>query len=127
MLNTVQLQGRLVRDPDCRDIAGGKKLATFTLAVDKAKDSADFIDCQAFDRTAETIGKYVHKGDMIVVSGRLSINMWKDKEGKNRKDTRVTVYDVNFCGGKKAETPEKPRYQQPIFEDLGCDDGELPF
>ena len=127
MLNSVNLQGRLVRDPDLREIAAGRKLVTFTLAVDKAKDATDFIDCQAFDKTAETIGSYVHKGDMIVVSGRLAINLWKDKEGKNRKDYRVTVYDVNFCGVKKAETPEKPRYQQPTFEDLGGDDGELPF
>ena len=124
MLNSVNLQGRLVRDPDLRDTAAGKKLATFTLAVDKAKDATDFIDCQAFDRTAETIGKYVHKGDMIVVSGRLSINLWKDKEGKNRKDCRVTVYDVNFCGSRKAETQET---KQTTFEDLSGDDGELPF
>lgn len=125
MLNSVNLQGRLVRDPDLREIAAGKKLATFTLAVDKAKDATDFIDCQSFDKTAELIGKYVHKGDMIVVSGRLAINLWKDKEGKNRKDARVTVYDVNFCGSKKAlgETPEAPR----TFEDLSGDDGELPF
>ena len=127
MLNSVNLQGRLVRDPDVREIAGGKKLATFTLAVDKAKDATDFIDCQAFDKTADTIGKYVRKGDMIICGGRLAINLWKDKDGKNRKDYRVTVYDVNFCGSRKAETPEKPRYQQPTFEDLGGDDGELPF
>ena len=124
MLNSVNLQGRLVRDPDVREITGGKKLATFTLAVDKGKDATDFIDCQAFDRTADTIGSYVHKGDMIVVTGRLSINLWKDKEGKNRKDYRVTVYDVNFCGSRKAETPET---KQTTFEDLSGDDGELPF
>ena len=124
MLNSVNLQGRLVRDPDVREIAGGKKLATFTLAVDKAKDATDFIDCQAFDKTADTIGKYVHKGDMIICGGRLAINLWKDKEGKNRKDYRVTVYDVNFCGSRKAETPET---KQTTFEDLSGDDGELPF
>ena len=124
MLNHVDLQGRLVRDPDCREIAAGKQLATFTLAVDKNKDATDFIDCQAFDKTAETVGKYVHKGDMIVVSGRLAINQWKDKEGKNRKDFRVTVYDVNFCGGRKAEE-DRPKYSQG-FEELP-DDGELPF
>ena len=123
MLNSVNLQGRLVRDPDVREITGGKKLATFTLAVDKGKDATDFIDCQAFDRTAETIGSYVHKGDMIVVTGRLSINLWKDKEGKNRKDYRVTVYDINFCGSRKTE--EKPKESQGFVE--LPDDGELPF
>lgn len=123
MLNSVNLQGRLVRDPDVREITGGKKLATFTLAVDKGKDATDFIDCQAFDRTADTIGSYVHKGDMIVVTGRLSINLWKDKEGKNRKDYRVTVYDVNFCGPRKTE--EKPKESQGFVE--LPDDGELPF
>lgn len=123
MLNSVNLQGRLVRDPDLREIAGGKKLATFTLAVDKGKDATDFIDCQAFDRTADTIGSYVHKGDMIVVTGRLSINLWKDKEGKSRKDYRVTVYDVNFCGSRKTE--EKPKESQGFVE--LPDDGELPF
>lgn len=124
MLNSINLQGRLVRDPDLREIAAGKKLVTFTLAVDKNKDATDFIDCQAFDRTAETIGSYVHKGDMIVVSGRLSINQWKDKEGKNRKDYRVTVYDVNFCGSK-SRTEEKPKESQGFVE--LPDDGELPF
>lgn len=124
MLNSVNLQGRLVRDPDLRELATGKKLATFTLAVDKAKDATDFIDCQALDKTAGTIGSYVHKGDMIVVSGRLSTNLWKDKDGKNRKDYRVTVYDVNFCGSRKAETQET---KQTTFEDLSGDDGELPF
>ena len=124
MLNSVNLQGRLVRDPELRELAKGKKLAAFTLAVDKTKDATDFIDCQAFDRTADTIGSYVHKGDMIVVSGRLSINLWKDKDGKNRKDYRVTVYEVNFCGSRKAETQET---KQTTFEDLSGDDGELPF
>ena len=124
MLNSVNLQGRLVRDPDLRELAKGKKLATFTLAVDKTKDATDFIDCQAFDRTADTIGSYVHKGDMIVVSGRLSTNLWKDKDGKNRKDYRVTVYDMNFCGGSR-KTEEKPKESQGFVE--LPDDGELPF
>ena len=126
MLNSVNLQGRLTRDPELREIAGGKKVVSFTLAVDRGKDATDFIRCVAWDKTAETISTYTHKGDMIVCSGRLSVRPWKDKEGKNREETNVVVYDVSFCGGRKA-TEEKPRYQQPTFEDLGDDGGELPF
>ncbi len=125
MLNSVNLQGRLTRDPELRELATGKKLANFTLAVDRGKDATDFIRCVAFDRVADTAASYLKKGDMAIVAGRLSVRTWKDKEEKTREETTVTVYEINFCGGRKAETPEHPK-EQP-FQDLGGDDGELPF
>jgi single-strand DNA-binding protein len=129
MLNSVNLQGRLVRDPDLRELANGKKITTFTLAVDRTKEATDFIRCVAFDRVAETAAAYLKKGDMAIVAGRLSVRTWKDKEDKTREETTVTVYEINFtprARDRNTETPEKPRYQQP-FEDLGDDGGELPF
>ena len=129
MLNSVNLQGRLVRDPDLRELATGKKIVNFTLAVDRTKEVTDFIRCVDFDRVAETAAAYLKKGDMAIVAGRLSVRTWKDKEEKTREETTVTVYEINFTPrtrDRDAETPEKPRYQQP-FEDLGGDDGELPF
>ena len=129
MLNSVNLQGRLTRDPDLRELATGKKIVNFTLAVDRGKDATDFIRCVAFDRVADTAASYLKKGDMAIVAGRLSVRTWKDKEEKTREETTVTVYEINFTPRTResnAETPEKPRYQQPPFEGLGYD-GELPF
>lgn len=131
MLNSVNLQGRLTRDPELRELATGKKIAAFTLACDRGKEVTDFIRCVAFDRTADTAASYLKKGDMTIVAGRLSVRTWKDKDEKTREETTVTVYEINFTPRTRetpqgTETPEKPRYQQP-FQDLGDDGGELPF
>ena len=106
MLNSVNLQGRLTRDPELRELATGKKIANFALAVDRGKEATDFIRCVAFDRVADTAASYLKKGDMAIVAGRLSVRTWKDKEEKTREETTVTVY------GSKQYEP---------------DDGEEPF
>ena len=130
MLNSVNLQGRLTRDPELRELATGKKITNFTLAVERSKEVTDFIRCVAFDRVADTAASYLKKGDMAIVAGRLTVRTWKDKEEKTREETTVTVYEINFTPRareepRNAEAPERPKYQSP-FEDLD-DGGELPF
>lgn len=120
MTNVAVLQGRLTREPEIRELTGGKKKVEFTLAVDRMTDKTDFIRCVAWDRTAETIVAYVRKGQMIVVTGRISSETWEDKDGNKREATRVVVNEFSFCGSKKSEE------KQPRFEELP-DDGELPF
>ena len=101
MLNTVTLHGRLTRDVETRQTSSDKVVANFTLAVDRMKEGADFISCQAWGKTAETMSKFLTKGSEIVVSGRIQTRTWDDNEGKKRYATEVVVNTFDFCGSKK--------------------------
>ena len=90
MLNHIVLMGRLTRDPELRRTGSGVAVASFTLAVDRdyaaqgAEKETDFVDIVAWRSTAEFVSKYFSKGRMAVVSGRLQIRNWQDKEGNKR-------------------------------------------
>lgn len=145
MLNKIVLMGRLTRDPELRRTGSGTAVAAFTLAVDRnyssqdEKKETDFIDVVAWRSTAEYVYKYFTKGRMAVVSGRLQIRPWTDKEGNQRRSAEViaeSVYfgdskrDTEFSGGNGSTAPAAPGgYQSPSekFAVLEDDDGELPF
>lgn len=108
MLNHIVLMGRLTRDPELRHTGSGVAVASFTLAVDhdyQSKDSGergvDFIDIVAWRNTAEFVSKYFAKGRMAVVSGRLQIRNWTDKEGNKRRSAEVIADNVYFGDSKK--------------------------
>ena len=101
MLNHIVLMGRLTRDPELRRTGSGVAVASFSLAVDRdfqskenAEKAVDFIDIVAWRNTAEFVSKYFSKGRMAVVSGRLQIRTWKDKEGNNRRTAEVVADNV---------------------------------
>lgn len=103
MLNHIDIMGRLTRDVELRRTQSGTPVASFTLAVDRdfsGKDSGeketDFIDCVAWKSTAEFVSKYLSKGRMAVVSGRLQIRGWTDKEGNKRRTAEVVADNVYF-------------------------------
>lgn len=128
MLNTVILQGRLTRDPELRHTQTGTPVASFTLAVDRGFRSqddrqADFIDIVAWRGTAELVSRYLSKGRMVVVSGRLQIRDWTDKDGGKRRSTEVIAESVHFCDSKPAEPPVRAQ----DFAELSEDDVDLPF
>lgn len=129
MLNHITIHGRFTSTPEIRKTNTNKSVASFTLAVDRDKEHTDFINCVAWEKKADFVGGYFDKGQEAVVNGRLTSRQYKDKEGKNRTAFEVMVKNIDFCGKKadRAETPEKPRYQEPPFQDLSDDDGELPF
>ena len=96
MLNHIVLMGRLTRDPELRQTQSGVNVASFTLAVDRdfqSRDSGekqtDFIDIVAWRNTAEFVSKWFTKGQMAVVSGRLQIRDWTDREGGKRRSAEV--------------------------------------
>lgn len=111
MANFVLLTGRVVRDPDIRSTAGQNPntVARFTLAVPRrSKDNtADFIDCTAFGKTAEFVEKWFHKGTAMEVRGRLTKETFKDKDGNNRSAVYVIADDVNFVLGAPKSDEEK--------------------
>ena len=97
MLNHIVLMGRLTRDPELRRTGSGIAVASFTLAVDRdfasqgGEKETDFVDIVAWRSTAEFVSKYFTKGRMAVVSGRLQIRNWQDKEGNKRRSAEVVA------------------------------------
>lgn len=152
MLNHIVLMGRLVRDPELRRTASGVSVATFSLAVDHdvanretGERGVDFIDIVAWRNTADFVYKYFAKGRMAVVSGRLQIRSWTDKEGNKRRSAEVVAENVYFGDSKRdgAEAAPAASYSDPYgaapvapaapaapvaeFSMIGEDDTELPF
>ena len=108
MLNHIVIMGRLTRDPELRRTGSGVAVASFSLAVDRdfaPKDGGeretDFIDCVAWRQTGEFVSKYVTKGRMAVVSGRLQIRSWTDKDGNKRRSAEVVADNVYFGDSKR--------------------------
>lgn len=142
MLNHITIMGRMTRDPELRRTGSGVAVASFTLAVDRdfAKDGAeketDFIDCVAWKNTAEFVSKYFGKGRMAVVSGRLQIRKWQDKDGNKRQTAEIVADNVYFGDSKKEassgnnfENPFSAMASQPTqdYAVLDGDDDALPF
>ena len=108
MLNHIVIMGRLTRDPELRRTGSGVAVASFSLAVDRdfaPKDGGeretDFIDCVAWRQTGELVSKYFTKGRMAVVSGRLQIRSWTDKDGIKRRSAEVVADNVYFGDSKR--------------------------
>ena len=152
MLNHITIMGRFTRDPELRRTASGVAVASFTLAVDRdfggkeGEKETDFIDCVAWRQTGEFVSKYFSKGRMAVVSGRLQIRGWTDKDGNKRRTAEVVADNVYFADSKKEassdnsasnggynapnyQAPEYPGYPAPgsDFATLDDDDAQLPF
>ena len=108
MLNHITIMGRLTRDPELRRTGSGIAVASFSLAVDRdfaPKDGGeretDFIDCVAWRQTGEFVSKYFTKGRMAVVSGRLQIRNWTDKDGNKRRTAEIVADNVYFGDSKR--------------------------
>ena len=149
MLNHTTLMGRLVRDPELRRTGSGVAVASFTVAVDRdfggrdgGEKETDFIDCVAWRQTGEFVSKYFTKGRMIVVSGRLQIRSWTDKDGNKRRTAEVVADNVYFGESKRsadssfaapgASAPAFGGYSAPAAPASDCamledDDAQLPF
>lgn len=141
MLNHINIMGRLTRDPELRRTGSGTAVASFTLAVDRdfadkqsGEKETDFIDCVAWRNTAEFVSKYFSKGRMAVVSGRLQIRSWTDKEGNKRRTAEVLADHVYFGDSKKEDSsgnsyaaPAYPAAPVSDFAVMDDDDAQLPF
>ena len=109
MLNHIVIMGRLTREPELRRTGSGIAVASFTVAVDRdfggrdgGEKETDFIDCVAWRQTGEFVSKYFTKGSMIVVSGRLQIRNWTDKDGNKRRTAEVVADNCYFGESKRS-------------------------
>lgn len=121
-MNNVQLLGRLVKDVELAQTKTKKVYGRFTLVVPNG-ENAMFIDCVAFDKLAETIEKYVKKGNRLLVEGSINVSTYVDKDGNNRKSTNVFVNKITFIESAKKEDDKKSSKKSKKDED----DEALPF
>lgn len=111
-LNRVQLIGRLGKDPEGRFTPTGKKVTSFSLAVDnrwktatgEAKDSTEWVNIEAWGRLAEVCDEYLHKGSLVYVEGRLKTDRYED-EGQTKYFTKIVMSTFQFLDKKPAEEP----------------------
>lgn len=127
-LNSVNLVGRLTKDPEMRSVGDNIAVCQFTLAVDKrGKDAGtSFIDCTAWRGLADTISKYVKKGNLLGVTGSLDQQTW-EKDDKKYSKIQVIVNDIQFLTPKSDKTPseEVGLYEQKEQDEISPD--EIPF
>lgn len=135
MLNHIVLQGRLTRDPELRQLPDGSSVLNFSMAVDRdylnresGERETDFVDCVAFRGTAEFMDKYFKKGSMVLVSGRLRVRNWKDKDGYKRRSTEVIAENVYFGESKRKEERAEEDWTAAAdaLEQLGNELAEVP-
>ena len=137
-MNKVVLIGRLTKDPELRYAAGsGTAVTRFTIAVNRQfkKDEADFINCVAFGKTAETISQYLTKGRQIAVIGSIRTGSYDAQDGTKRYTTDVAVESFEFVGSNGQANTQGNTQESTPFDggwDMGedvtpADDGDMPF
>lgn len=146
-MNKVFLRGNLTRDVDTKQINNGNWMARFTVAVRRDFKNADgeydsdFLNCISYNKTAEMLGKYFHKGSGIIVIGHIQTGSYDDKDGKRVYTTDIVVESVEFDrnNSTKEEKEEKPKVEEKPkqklsddpFADFGqqiqANDSDLPF
>lgn len=152
MLNKVILMGRLTADPELRHTQNNTPVASFTLAVNRNfgnRDETDFIDIVSWNKNAEFVTNWFHKGQLVAVVGRLQVRNWQDKDGNSRRAYEVVAEETHFAESKRDSTGNAgsgsrngnsfrsdfsapaPKPVVPVdpsgFSDLSEDDDELPF
>lgn len=149
MLNHICIAGRMVRDPELRRLDNGTAVTSFSIACERDfknkndEKETDFVDVVAYRNTADFVSKYFTKGRMIVVSGRLQIRSYTDKDGNKRRNAEVVADNVYFGDSKKEESngnayggysaPNADNttgggYSDPgEYAELDDDDAQLPF
>ena len=146
MINKAILMGRLTRDPELRHTNSGTAVCSFSIAINNGfgeNAQTDFINCVAWNKTAEFVSKYFSKGKMIIVIGRISTRSWDGPDGKKNYATEVVANEVAFgeskrdggdynsspsFGGSSApeSVPAMPAMEDGGFSPLDTDD-DLPF
>lgn len=120
-MNNVQLVGRLTKDPELSYAQSGKAVCKFNIAVDRGKDDADFIPCAAFDKNAESIDRYFHKGKPIEILGSIRTGSYPNREGKKIFTQTVYVDRWGFVPQDKTERTETE------YEGFSASGDRMPF
>ena len=115
-MNSVNIIGRLTKEPELQHTPGGKSVLKVSVALNdgyKENQKSYFFDVQIWDKSAENVAKYVKKGDRIGLSGKLVQDRWQDKDGNKRSKVYVNAFQIFFI-----ETKSKPNEAQPNQDDV---------
>lgn len=118
-MNSVNLVGRLCKEPELRRTQDGTAVCSYSLAVKRpmVKDTTDFPDIVSWRQSAEYLAQYGHKGDVVAVSGTLQSREWTDKDGNKRKAWEVVTTSVELLSGKKdAQGNNQPAQNQNGYQ-----------
>lgn len=140
-MNSVNMIGRLTKEPELRRTQSGTACCSFSLAVKRprVKDTTDFHEFVVWQQGAEYLCQYGHKGDIVGVTGYLTTREWQDKEGNKRKAIEVTCDSVELLSSKRSTegnsnpipaqnaSYNQPSYQQQGFEPINDPNVVLPF
>lgn len=131
MVNRTILQGRLCADPELRRTNNGTAVCSFRVAWSetiKDRETKLFLNCVAWQGTAELICKYWYKGKEILLEGKLSTREYADRDGNRRSVTEMTVDRIHFCGKNEDTQGMPPRTDgKSQFVEMDEDDSDLPF
>lgn len=128
MINRVVLVGRATRDPELRKTNSGNSVCSFTIAIDNRMKNPDgtkstsFIPCTVFTNQAENVAKFVKKGSLIGVEGRLNQRSYVKQDGSKASILEVLADSVQFLEPKAAVPNEEPEI--PPFDDGASNDNE---
>ena len=141
-MNKVLLIGRLTKDPELRYTQSGTAVASFTLAVNRrfsnqsGEREADFINCVAWQKSAEFVANYFRKGQQKALEGRLQVRSYDGNDGQRRWVTEVVAEQIEFVGSKNENGSGRQDYQNNnasagsslgLGEEIVFDDNDLPF
>ena len=123
-MNKVILYGRMTQKPELRYTESNTPYVRFSLAVNRPRikdkqPEADFINCIAWNKTAETIDKYFDKGSRILVSGRIQVSNYTDKEGNKKTINDIVIEDFNFLDKKENKEEPKKEVEGDPFDSFG--------
>ncbi len=126
-MNSVALAGRLTKDPEVRYSGEGMAVARFSLAVDRPgkEKSADFPNIVCFGKTAEFVEKYIGKGRMVGITGRIQTGSY-EKDGRKVYTTDVVADRVEFLD-RKPDGEQKPKEPNPQIEGFSALNEDIPF
>lgn len=126
--------GNVGKDPEIRYTKTNKKIASFSVASTEGKGAdavTTWVTCEAWDKTADIVEQYVAKGSQVYVEGPVKQETWTDKEGKERTTLKITVRELQLCGGRAASGSNTPASTapaaQPAAAASGGDEDNLPF
>jgi single-strand DNA-binding protein len=132
-LNNLTVAGNVTRDAELKYSQNGSGVLTFSIGINKRyktngekKEKSFFLNCVIFGKGAEGIAPYLTKGKGVVLVGELSIDSYTDKEGNERKGTKIIVREVKFTGGPASTTTENGATPEPETDNFVGDD-EVPF
>ena len=130
-MNRVVMVGRIVKDPEVKKTQSNKTVANFTVAINDKfnKDKTDFINCVAWEKTADYLGNYVKKGNLIAVEGRISTRNYDAPDGKKVYITEVVCDSVQGLerNDQPQAKPSEPKPWQKYEEPIDIEDDMLPF